>query len=588
MFLGIKYLLSYCWKFNPKYVILLFVKQIINVFFVYFGLIMPQYILDSVFVLKEINVTWKYVFIFIIISVICNVFLNFIINIITIERMKTFKHFQLFLGKKMMSAKFEDIESEEFLDLRSKAEKFLYGNGNGFGSILENAIDLIGKAFSLLTIISVIAVLDEKLVIILGIIVVLNSVVTGLNQKINIKINLEKAVQERRSSYFMNLFQDFRYGKEIRVYNIVTWLLEKYSIQLKKMVDFYEKMAKTNMGFGTLNLIISNFQLLISYIYVVRKAFRGIVSIGEFTKYLTAINTFSSTLKDIIYGVINIQQYTDYYKAYKEYMEIEDVYLKDGKIDIGKFEFSELEIEFVHVYFKYRLQDDYSLQDISVKFSGTDKIVIVGENGAGKSTFVKLLLRIYKPTSGKILLNGIDIQTIDYASYIKFFATVFQDYKLFSFSIKENILFGNENKVLFEKTLEQTKLLSKIMELPQKENTYIYKDFDMLGLTPSGGEEQKIAMARAACQEQSRIVVLDEPTAALDPLAEVEVYNQFSTLYEDKMCIYISHRLACARFCNKILVLKNGELIEEGSVEQLLNTEGEFKKMYNIQKKLYN
>lgn len=487
-----------------------------------------------------------------------------------------------------MSAKFEDIESEEFLDLRSKAEKFLYGNGNGFGSILENAIDLIGKAFSLLTIISVIAVLDEKLVIILGIIVVLNSVVTGLNQKINIKINLEKAVQERRSSYFMNLFQDFRYGKEIRVYNIVTWLLEKYSIQLKKMVDFYEKMAKTNMGFGTLNLIISNFQLLISYIYVVRKAFRGIVSIGEFTKYLTAINTFSSTLKDIIYGVINIQQYTDYYKAYKEYMEIEDVYLKDGKIDIGKFEFSELEIEFVHVYFKYRLQDDYSLQDISVKFSGTDKIVIVGENGAGKSTFVKLLLRIYKPTSGKILLNGIDIQTIDYASYIKFFATVFQDYKLFSFSIKENILFGNENKVLFEKTLEQTKLLSKIMELPQKENTYIYKDFDMLGLTPSGGEEQKIAMARAACQEQSRIVVLDEPTAALDPLAEVEVYNQFSTLYEDKMCIYISHRLACARFCNKILVLKNGELIEEGSVEQLLNTEGEFKKMYNIQKKLYN
>lgn len=588
MFSGIKYLLTYCWKFNPKYIILLLIKQIVNVFLVYFGLIMPQYILDAVFISKEIDMTCKYVLVFITVSVISNIFLHFVVNFINIERMNTFKHFQLFLGKKMMNAKFDDIESEEFLDLRSQAEKFLYGNGNGFGSVLEDAIDLIGKAFSLFTIISIIVVLDESLVIILGIIVVLNSVVTSFNQKINIKINLEKAVQERRNSYFMNLFQDFRYGKEIRVYNMVEWLLKKYSAQLEKMLNFYKKMAKTNMKFGTLNLIISNFQLFISYLYAIREAFKGTVTIGEFTKYLTAISTFSSMLKDIIYGLINIQQYTDYYKAYKKYMEIEDVYMNDGKIDIGELELSELEIEFVHVYFKYRLQDKYSLKDISVKFSGKDKIVIVGENGAGKSTFVKLLLRIYKPTHGKILLNGMDIQTIDYASYIKLFATVFQDYKLFSFSIKENILFGNEDRKLFEKTLEQTGLLSKVMELPQKENTYIYKDFDMLGLTPSGGEEQKIAMARAACQEKSKIVILDEPTAALDPLAEVEVYNQFNTLYGNKMCIYISHRLACTRFCNRIIVLKNGKLIEEGNQEQLLNKTGEFKKMYDIQKKLYN
>lgn len=488
----------------------------------------------------------------------------------------------------MMSARFEDIESEEFLNMKSRAEKFLYGNGNGFGSVLENAIDLFGKLFSLITISSIIATLNSKLIVILLIIVILNSFVTGLNQKANIKINLEKAVQERRSSYFSNLFQDFRFGKEIRVYNLVEWLSEKYKVQLDKMIIFYKRMAIVNIIYGLLNLLISNFQLIVSYIYVINEAFKNVITVGQFTKYLSSINSFSSTLKDIIYGLINLQQYTDYYKAYEQYIKIEDIFSiedKKGQTELASTEI--MEIEFVHVYFKYQTQENYSLRDISIRFSGLEKIAIVGENGAGKSTFIKLLLGIYKPTKGKILLNGINIQSINYDVYIKNFATVFQDFKLFSFTVEENIVFGNKNNISLEAALKQTGLFNKIMSLPQKEKTYVYKDFDKYGFTPSGGEEQKIAMARAVCQENAKVILLDEPTSALDPMAEIEVYNQFNALYNSKMCLYISHRLACTQYCSRIIVFNEGKIVEDGNHENLLKSGGEFKRMYEMQKNIY-
>lgn len=589
MFSGIRYLLSRCWKFNPKYIILLVIRQIGNILNVYLGLVLPQYILDAVFIDKNANMAWKYVIAFIGISILISIYTHFVMNGISIERMNTFRHFQLYLGNKMMSAKFEDIESEEFLNIKSKAEKFLYGNGTGFASVLESAIDLIGKGVSLITISGIIAALNTELILILLVIVVLNSFITALNQKANIKINLEKAVQERRNSYYSNLFQDFRFGKEIRVYNLVSWLSEKYKTQLEKMMVFYKRNAQINIKYGVLNLLVSNFQLIVSYIYVVNEAFKGILTVGAFTKYLSAITTFSSTLRDIIYGFINMQQYTDYYRAYEQYISIEDIFSDKGsEMKITLPDTEKIEIEFVHVYFRYNSQSEYSLEDVSIKFSDAEKIAIVGENGAGKSTFIKLLLRIYKPTKGKILLNGIDIQTISYDSYIKKFAAVFQDFKLFSFSVEENIQFGNTDSIGLNKVLEQTGLSDKVMRLPQREHTLIYKDFDKYGYTPSGGEAQKLAMARAISQKEAKAIILDEPTSALDPLAEIEVYNRFQALFGNKMCIYISHRLACTQFCSRIIVFQNGKVVESGSQKELLELDGQFKKMYEMQKWMYN
>lgn len=589
MFSGIRYLLSHCWKFNPKYIILLFIRQIGNIMNVYLGLLLPQYILDAVFIDRNAEMAWKYVIAFIAISILISLYTHFVVNAISIERMNTFRHFQLYLGNKMMSAKFEDIESEEFLNIKSKAEKFLYGNGTGFASVLESAIDLIGKGVSLITISGIIATLNMELILILLVIVVMSSFISALNQKANIKINLEKAVQERRNSYFSNLFQDFRFGKEIRVYNLVAWLSEKYRTQLEKMMVFYRRNSRINIKYGILNLLVSNVQLIVSYIYVVNEAFKGVLTVGAFTKYLSAITTFSSTLKDIIYGFINMQQYTDYYKAYEQYISIEDIFSDKGsEMKITLPDTEKIEIEFVNVYFRYNSQSDYSLKNVSIKFSDAEKIAVVGENGAGKSTFIKLLLRIYKPTKGKILLNGIDIQTISYDSYIKKFAAVFQDFKLFSFSVEENIQFGNTDASLLNEVLVQTGLSDKVMSLPQREHTLIYKDFDQYGYTPSGGEAQKLAMARAISQKEARAVILDEPTSALDPLAEIEVYNRFHTFFGNKMCIYISHRLACTQFCSRIIVFQNGKIVESGSQKELLESDGQFKKMYEMQKWMYN
>ncbi len=219
-----------------------------------------------------------------------------------------------------------------------------------------------------------------------------------------------------------------------------------------------------------------------------------------------------------------------------------------------------------------------------------ERIAVIGENGAGKSTFVKLLMRLYEPTQGKILVNGIDIKTIDYDYYQTWFAAVFQDFKLFSFSIKENITFGKteteEDKKRFEKIVESTGLKEVIEKLDKGVDTLVYRDFDDAGFTPSGGQGQKIAIARAA-YKNAPIAILDEPTAALDPKAENKIYEQFDEFFKDKCSLYISHRMAVTKFSDRTLVFDNAKIVQDGNHEELMNQEGKYKELYELQAKFY-
>ena len=328
-------------------------------------------------------------------------------------------------------------------------------------------------------------------------------------------------------------------------------------------------------------------QVAIGYIYVIKKAALGLISVGEFSMYLTGITSFAGSFQSLMQTLTNLSEYKNYYKFYKDYMSI------PIQTNLGKDKPAipaSFDIEFQNVSFKYGTSEKFALQNVNVKFNSKERIAIIGENGAGKSTFVKLLMRLYEPTEGKILINGIDIKEIDYNHYQTWFAAVFQDFKLFSFSIKENITFGNDKTEADKKRLENIVSASGLKEVTDKLDkgleTLVYRDFDDAGFTPSGGEGQKIAIARAA-YKNAPIVILDEPTAALDPKAENKIYEQFDSFFADKCSLYISHRMAVTKFSDRTLVFDNAHIVQDGNHETLMNQEGKYKELYSLQAKYY-
>ena len=259
-----------------------------------------------------------------------------------------------------------------------------------------------------------------------------------------------------------------------------------------------------------------------------------------------------------------------------------------GSLTIEKKGNYKNEIEFCKVSFKYPNVDTYVLKNVSLKFTMGERLAIVGENGSGKTTFIKLLCRLYDPTEGAILLNGIDIRKYDYREYMDIFSVVFQDFRLLSLKLGENVATSADyDEVRVHGCLEGAGFGKRLATLDAGLDTMLYKDFDDSGIDVSGGEEQKIALARAL-HKDATFIILDEPTAALDPIAEYEVYNRMNEITEGKTAIFISHRLSSCRFCQDIVVFHEGKLIQQGSHDTLVeDVHGKYHELWHAQAQYY-
>ena len=245
-------------------------------------------------------------------------------------------------------------------------------------------------------------------------------------------------------------------------------------------------------------------------------------------------------------------------------------------------------LEFRDVSFRYPNTEAYALRHVNLKFKIGEKLAVVGMNGSGKTTFIKLLCRLYDPTEGEILLNGVDIRKYDYREYQSIFSVVFQDFRLFAFPLGQNVAAGeNYDRLKAEQCLREAGFGEQLDKMPRGLDTMLYHDFDKDGVEISGGEAQKIALARALYKD-APFIVLDEPTAALDPVSEYEVYNKFNEISGGKTAIYISHRLASCRYCHQILVFHEGAIIQRGSHEDLLaQSDGKYAELWEAQAQYY-
>lgn len=577
-----------CWKFGPWYLISLFLIQVITAAKIVLTVVFPKYIIDSIFIEHDIKKGIYFCIIYIIVSLICLCILKILTGMQISLKEKTSYRFNFYLNTRFISVPFESIEREDFLDLKAKAEKYLYGYEGRFGSLVEEFSTCFGHFFALIMLAGIISRLSYTIIAAVIFIAFLNRFIFKKMIGSRIKTDIEMSVHERRLTYFNNTIQDFQYGKEIRSNILFNWFSTKFKERFKIFYTLIKKMS-VKITFAMISLtFIDIAQVAIGYIYVIKKAALGLISVGEFSMYLTGITSFANSFQSLMQTLTNLSEYKNYYKFYKDYMSIpiQTNLGKDKPVLPASFD-----IEFQNVSFKYGTSEKFALKDINVKFNSGERIAIIGENGAGKSTFVKLLMRLYEPTEGKILINGIDIKEIDYNHYQTWFAAVFQDFKLFSFSIKENITFGNDKTEEDKKRLENIVSASGLKEVTDKLDkgleTLVYRDFDDAGFTPSGGEGQKIAIARAA-YKNAPIVILDEPTAALDPKAENKIYEQFDSFFADKCSLYISHRMAVTKFSDRTLVFDNAHIVQDGNHETLINREGKYKELYSLQAKYYN
>ena len=337
----------------------------------------------------------------------------------------------------------------------------------------------------------------------------------------------------------------------------------------------------------TLSEAVTQAFIGIVYLVVGLKAWAGAFGIGLATQYIASITALSKGISTLVEALGELKNNAEFLRTTFEYLD-EPNHMYQGSLTVEKREDNKYEIEFRKVSFKYPTVDTYALKDVTLSFRVGERLAIVGENGSGKTTFIKLLCRLYDPTEGEILLNGIDIRKYDYHEYMDIFSVVFQDFKLLAFGLGENVAAGVDyDKVFARECLEGAGFGERLATWEYGLETNLYKDFDDKGVEVSGGEAQKIALARALYKDAA-FIILDEPTAALDPIAEHEVYSRMNEITEGKTAIFISHRLSSCRFCQDIVVFDEGELIQQGNHDELVaEVDGKYHELWHAQAQYY-
>ncbi|WP_455617094.1 ABC transporter ATP-binding protein [Eisenbergiella sp.] len=427
----------------------------------------------------------------------------------------------------------------------------------------------------------------------LGAIIAFNLWFTSVKNKELYRLLDDPTLDKSYLGYFLWKDQDYHYGKDIRIYEAKSLIKSKLDGDLMIKKQWIKQLVNNNMKSGFFSNLSAGALLIISYIFVALRAAAGALTAGAVVKYAGIIYRFTQAVTNVFNALDEYAVSSNRQLSTLEYLNVKDV-LKKGTLPVEKRAFcdgsdNEYEIEFRDVSFKYPGSDTYALRHVSLKFRVGERLAVVGMNGSGKTTFIKLLCHLYDPTEGEILLNGIDIRKYDYEEYMKIFSVVFQDFKLFSFSLGQNVAADMDyDAKRVEACLDAAGFNNRRSSMPEGLKTCLYKDFEENGVEISGGEAQKIALARALYKD-APFIVLDEPTAALDPIAESEIYAKFNEIVGNRTAIYISHRLSSCRFCDEIAVFDNGQIVQLGSHEELAAAAGgKYHELWNAQAQYYS
>ena len=512
-------------------------------------------------------------------------------------------HFTKIFSDKQMRMNYADLEDRDIQKQKQKAQENLFMFGNGLAQLVWDtpsavrvAVGITASAamsVSLFTARTGNAMLDSgawaaaaaALVVLAGMI---GARLRKKEEKVFEKWT-EGTVWYNRAFMFYGhgLYAETSRAKDVRLYR-------QDRIADREMRRLEEHNRKDNEAIGRMSACQGLLEFTqgactaACWTFVAAKAALGAFGAGSVVRYAGALIQLVKSIGDMFFILTEIRVFTGHLAKLFAYMDLPDMTRQGGLPVEEAASAGNCTIEFRNVSFRYPGSGAYALKNVSTTLRAGKKQALVGANGAGKTTFVKLLCRLYDPTEGEILLNGRDIREYDLEAYLRLFSFVFQDFRLFAFSLGENIAAGADyDAAKAEECIRKAALEERYRAMPDGLETFLYRDVSENGVELSGGEAQKIALARAIYRD-SPVIVLDEPTAALDPVAEEQVYAGFSGMVGDRTAVYISHRLSSCRFCDEITVFDKGRIVQKGTHEELLNeADGKYRELWDAQARYY-
>lgn len=579
---SLKMFIKLSFQISPSYIILLFLSTIASSGQIFVNVIIPKLLIDELLGRGDKVELFKLTIFVVAVNALITLFNMVLKRVMDIKQIYMQEKLSQAMAEKIMKVEFSYLENPYYLDLKERAV-FACVNQGAMGELIKSIATTLQNAITIIGLTAIIFTLSPILILLLLLTIVIILLIQKNFNNYQVKFFNSIIPVNRKYGYYVGLAYDDKIQKDIRLYgmnNMLTDRVIEYNEEINSWFnEFHIKQGRILGLFG----IVNDLQAAIIYGYVglrvITNVFGKRIGIGSFTMYVSSAVNFSKAIMDIGKNVITVMQLLSYLDPFMEFMSLPDEESITGtEVFSGEIE----TIRFEHVSFSYPNSEHKVLNDISFEIKKGEKISIVGLNGAGKTTLIKLICRLYHPDEGKIYINGHDIFDYEHESYMKGIAAIFQDYKLFAFSIRENVSCNkNANSKIAscnETTTESQKVLElldsidmreKVEKLPNGIESMFGKAYDESGIEMSGGEGQKIAIARALYKDAG-LIILDEPTSALDPLAEAEIYEHFNQLVGDKTAIYISHRMSSSVFCDKILIIDKGSISDFDTHKNLM------------------
>ncbi len=578
---------SLAWSISPSYIILLIFNSLIGGGRILINIILPKFLIDELQGARDTDTLILFGGLIVASNLLFAFMDKLFSRLLTVRNYKMTEMINLKMGTKIMNTEYRYLEDPYYLDLKERAV-FAITNQSALENIINNVINLMKQLIIFLGVVTIMFTLSWILVALLVLATIISIVIFSFFSKYQITFFKGIVPVNRKYGYYVNLSYDSKLQKDIRLYGMEKMLNDRVTQYNKEIISwfssYHQKQGKYIGAMDVINVLASALAYGYVSLRVASSKFGARIGLGSFTMYVSSAVTFTTSIFSLFECGISLLQLLSYLDPYMEFMQLPDESISiPGSIPmVDNIE----SIVFDNVCFTYPKAEKAVLQNVSFEIKKGEKISVVGLNGAGKTTLVKLLCRLYKPDSGHIYINGHDIFEYDHTGYMNELAAVFQDYKLLDFSIEENVTCQEPGVAEAKATelLRQVGLGEKIKELPDGIKTRIGKDYDENGTELSGGQSQKVAIARALNKDSASLIILDEPTSALDPIAEAEIYENFHGLVGNKTAIYISHRMSSSVLCDRVLVLDGGTVSDFDTHDNLMTkTDSLYYKLFNSQ-----
>ena len=576
------------WKYNRRILPLIAVNTLVTAVSPFIGILFPRQILNELLTAKRPERLILLLVEFFLAALAAAYFVQYLKGIFMAQPVKVSIPYVNRMYQKCMDISFQCTEDPDFLNNVRTAEKGSGRNNyDGISGMLHKWFETPGAMIALCGYVVIVSKLNVFIQLYLVCAIGINYVLSLARNKYEHDKRGELAGNERRSGYLYDIMYDFSYGKEIRLHDLSDWLGCRFMLYRDRVRSTKETIKNFEMFVSWVDIFLSVIREGIVYAYLVYMVAENRMTIADFTMYAAAIAGFKGAFERMVRHFADMNRLSMQISDYRNFVLWPDKMEEAQKpvpIPPGPYEF-----EFRNVSWKYPGSDRYMFRNLNLTVKKGQRLALVGQNGAGKSTFIKLLLRLYDVTEGEILCNGINIRKFDRGEYYSLFSAVFQEVLPLAFSVADNVGVSDAGQIDRQRVslcLQRAGLSDKINALKYGADTCVLKIIDDEGIEFSGGEKQKLMIARALYKDGA-VMVLDEPTAALDPLAEREIYESFDSLTENKTAVYVSHRLASTRFCDTIAMFDDGKLVEYGTHEELMGLHGRYEEMFHIQAKYY-